>query len=102
MRILCINNTADIYGASRCVERVFGRFAKDGDEVYVVLPETGPLVGLLEARGVTVHIHKGLCTIERAQLKTLAGVLRFVLLFPYSVFWLAALMVRLRVDIVHT
>ncbi len=102
MRILSVNNTADIYGASRCMERVFSRFAEAGHEVHAVVPERGPLVPLLEARGIHVHIHPGLSIVDRAQLRSLGGGLRFVLQFPISVLWLAQLMLRLRIDVVHS
>ncbi len=102
MKILSVNNTADIYGASRCMERVFGRFVEDGHEVHAVLPEHGPLVDLLEARGVRVHIHSELPIIDRSRIGSLSGCLRFLLFFPISVARLAALVLRLRVDVVHT
>lgn len=102
MRILSVNNTADIYGASRCMERVFSRFAEDGHEVHAVLPEHGPLVALLEARGVHVHLHPSLSIVDRAQLGSLGGCLRFLFQFPGSVLWLAQLMLRLRIDVVHS
>lgn len=102
MKILSINNTADIYGASRCMERVFSRFVHDGHEVHAVLPEDGPLVGLLRERGIQVHLHPGLSIVDRAQLRSVSGCLQFLVRFPFSVIWLAALMLRLRVDIVHT
>ena len=102
MRILSVNNTADIYGASRCMERVFSRFAEAGHEVHAVLPERGPLVALLEARGVRVHIHPSLSIVDRAQLRSVRGGLRFLVQFPQSVLWLAQLMLRLRIDVVHS
>jgi glycosyltransferase involved in cell wall biosynthesis len=102
MKILSVNNTADIYGASRCMERVFGRFAAEGHEVHAVLPEIGPLVKLLEARGVRVHIHPRLSIIDRKRFGSLLGILNFAFFFPFSVLWLAALILRLRVDLVHT
>jgi hypothetical protein len=102
MRILSINNTSDVYGASRCMERVFGRFADEGHEVHAVLPNPGPLVDMLEARGVHVHLHPGLSVIERIQFRSVLGCIRFLLLLPFSALWLAALIVRLRVDVVHT
>ncbi len=101
MKILSINNTADIYGASRCMERVFSRFAEDGHEVHAVLPEAGPLVALLETRGIHVHIHPALSIVDRAQLRSVKGCLRFLFQLPYSVLWLALLMVRERIDVVH-
>lgn len=102
MRILTVNNTADTYGASRCLERVFGRFAEDGHEVHAVLPEAGPLVALLEARGVHVHLQPGLPVIERSQMRSVGAGLRLLVTFPLSVLRLALLMKRLRIDVVHT
>jgi glycosyltransferase involved in cell wall biosynthesis len=102
MKILSVNNTADIYGASRCMERVFGRFAEEGHEVHAVLPERGQLAALLEARGVRVHIHRCLAVIDRAQFRSVFGILRFLFFFPVSVLWLAALTVRLHIDLIHT
>ncbi len=102
MKILTINNTADIYGSARCLERVFSRFAQDGHEVHAVLPKRGVLTEHLEAQGVHVHIHPRLAIIERAQFRSLAGVLRFLFSYPISVLWLAGLIVRLRIDLVHT
>jgi glycosyltransferase involved in cell wall biosynthesis len=102
MKILSVNNTADLYGASRCMERVFGRFAQDGHEVHAVLPEHGPLVGVLEARGVRVHIHRGLPVFDRVHLRSFAGCLQFLLFFPISVLRLVKLILCLRIDVVHS
>ena len=102
MKILTINNTADIYGSARCLERVFSRFAQDGHEVHAVLPKRGVLTEHLEAQGVHVHLHPRLAIIERAQFRSLRGVLRFLFSYPISVLWLAGLIVRLRIDLVHT
>ena len=52
MIILSVHNSADIYGASRCLLRMMTLFVKDGHEVHVVLPCRGPLVRLLEKSGV--------------------------------------------------
>lgn len=84
------------------MERVFSRFAQDGHEVHAVLPYRGVLAEHLEAEGVRVHIHPRLAIIERAQFRTLGGVLKFLLFYPLSVLWLAALILRLRIDLVHT
>jgi len=102
MKILSVNNTADIYGSARCMERVFSRFAQDGHEVHAVLPKRGPLADHLEAHGVRVHIHRRLAIIERAQFRSPFGILKFLFFFPISVMWLVALILRLRVDLVHT
>ena len=102
MKILSVNNTADIYGSARCMERVFSRFAQDGHEVHAVLPYRGVLAEHLEAEGVQVHIHPRLAIIERAQFRSLRGILKFLLFYPLSVLWLVGLILRLRIDLVHT
>jgi glycosyltransferase involved in cell wall biosynthesis len=102
MRILSVNNTADIYGSARCMERVFGRFAQDGHEVHAVLPQRGPLADHLEQQGVRVHIHPLLAIIERAQFRSAAGILKFLVKYPMSVLWLMALILRLRINLVHS
>jgi len=94
MKILSVNNTADIYGSARCMERVFSRFAQDGHEVHAVLPKRGPLADHLEAHGVRVHIHRRLAIIERAQFRSPFGILKFLFFFPISVMWLAALILQ--------
>jgi len=102
MKILSVNNTADLYGASRCMERLFGRFVQEGHEVHVVLPEHGPLADLFEACGAHVHIHRYLAVIDRARFRSVRGCLRFLLFFLLSVLWIVALILRLRIDLIHT
>jgi glycosyltransferase involved in cell wall biosynthesis len=102
MNILSVNNTADIYGASRCMERVLGRFAERGHKVHAVVPEHGPLVELLEAKGVRVHIHSGLPIFDRSQVSSWWACLRSLVLFPISVIRLAILALRFRIDVIHT
>jgi glycosyltransferase involved in cell wall biosynthesis len=102
MNILSVNNTADIYGASRCMERVLGRFVKGGHEVHAVVPEHGPLIELLEAQGVRVHIHRGLPVVDRSQFRSWWACLKSLVLFPISVIWLAILALRFRIDVIHT
>ena len=77
-------------------------FARDGHEVHVVVPCTGPLVGLLEDKGIKVHIHKNLAIIERTQFASLAGKLSLMWKYPLSTLWLIRLILRLKVDLVHT
>jgi glycosyltransferase involved in cell wall biosynthesis len=102
MIILSVNNSADIYGASRCLLRMMELFAKAGHEVHVVVPCTGPLVSLLEDKGIKVHIHKRLAIIERTQCASFAGKLMLLCRYPLSTLWLALLILRLNVDLVHT
>ncbi len=102
MNILSVNNTTDLYGASRCLERVFTRFVEGGHEVHVVLPGNGPLVELLRSKGIQVHIQTGLSVFDRSQVGSILGCLRFLLYFPISVVLLIALILRYSIDVVHT
>ena len=102
MRILSINNSSDIYGASRCLERIFTRFAQEEHDVFVVLPENGPLAALLQGKGVRVLFHPALAIVDRQQMRSVAGVLRFLVRWPISAIWLVWTILRLRIDLVHT
>jgi glycosyltransferase involved in cell wall biosynthesis len=102
MKILSVNNTTDLYGASRCLERVFGQFVHDGHDVHAVLPGSGPLNTILEERGVRVHIQPSLSIFDRSKVGSIGGCLRFLLLFPVSVIQLLVLILRYRIDVVHT
>jgi len=102
MRILSVHNSSDIYGASRCIERLAKRLHRDGHELFVVLPSGGPLKSLLEAAGAQVILHPALSVIERSQLRSLGSKVRFLVQLPISVLWLTLLIFRLRVDVVHT
>ena len=102
MKILTVNNTADIYGASRCLERVFSRLAEAGHEVHAVLPEHGPLADLLSARGVVVHFHPRLAVIDRGKLRSIGGIFRFLFHLPVSAVFIMQLILRLKIDLVHT
>ncbi|WP_170834915.1 glycosyltransferase [Terriglobus roseus] len=102
MKILSVNNTSDLYGASRCMERLFRQFVLAGHEVHAVLPGTGPLVALLRSSGVQVHIQPGISIVDRARMRTAWGVVSFAVSTPLSVLRLAWLIGRLRIDVVHT
>jgi glycosyltransferase involved in cell wall biosynthesis len=102
MIILSVHNSADIYGASRCLLRNMSLFVRDGHEVHVVLPCRGPLVELLEESGVRIHILQNLSIIDRAQMGTMSGKLIFPFRFVSSTAALIALILRYRVDVVHT
>jgi glycosyltransferase involved in cell wall biosynthesis len=102
MRILSINHTADLYGASRCLERVASRFTADGHDLIVVIPTAGTLQKVLERDRVCVLLHPWLPALDRGALKTIGGKLRMGVAFPISVLWLAWTILRFRVDVVHT
>src|SRR5580704_11368214 len=102
MIILSVNNSADIYGSSRCLLRMMELFAKDGHDVHVVVSCIGPLVGLLEDKGIKVHIHENLAIIERTQFASVVGRLSLLWRYPLSTLWLIRLILQLKVDLVHT
>lgn len=102
MVLLSVHNSADIYGASRCLERTLRLFVEDGHTVHAVLPHAGPLQRLLEADGVRVHLLPQLAIIDRSQLSTSAGKLLFPFRFLLSTAQLVALILRHRVEVVHT
>lgn len=102
MKILTISNTADLYGASRCLERVFGLLARDGHEVHVVIPRDGPIVPHLQANGIHIHVQPGLSVIERKQLKSPMGMLGLMIGFPLSVISLMRLILNHKFDVIHT
>jgi len=100
--ILSVHNTSDIYGASQSILRVLRRLRLDGHSVHAVLSAPGPLVELLEGHGVRVHIFESLAIVGREQLGSLSGKMAFCFRYPYSVLWLSALILRLKVDVVYT
>jgi len=100
--ILSVHNTSDIYGASQSLVGVLRRLRLDGHSVHMVLSSPGPLVEILETHGITVHIFESLAIVDRAQLGSFGGKIAFCLRYPYSAFWLSALILRLKVDVVHT
>ena len=102
MRILSVNHTSDVYGASRCLERLAERVVRGGHEMLVVMPSDGPLKEALERHGVTVRLHPLLAIVDRNTTRTLSRKLALALTFPWSVAWLAFAILRFRADLVHT
>ena len=94
MRILSVNHTSDVYGASRCLERLAERLIHGGHEVRVVVPSDGPLKAALEAHGVTVLVHPRLSIVDRNTTRTWGRRLRLLATFPVSVAWLALAILR--------
>ncbi len=99
--VLYINNSADIYGASRCLVRILKGLDRERFFPLVVLPENGPLKKEIESLGVEVVTHPGLSAITRHTFHSWR-VVPFLLGIPFSVFFLWRLMRRKRIDIVHT
>ena len=64
-RVLHVNNSADIYGASRMLLRFLKTVDQRRFQPLVVLPEEGLLKRLFEAQGVEVVLHPRLSIITR-------------------------------------
>jgi glycosyltransferase involved in cell wall biosynthesis len=77
-------------------------FAKNGHEVHVVLPCRGPLERLLEENGIRIHILPNLAIIDRAQMGRMSGKFAFPFRFASSTAILIGLILRYKVDVVHT
>jgi len=100
-RILYVNNSADLYGASRALLRVLQPLRERGFEPVVVLPERGPLQEQIEALGTKVILDPSLSIVSRARLKSFRA-FGFFLGFPLSVFRFINLIRRERIALVHT
>lgn len=100
-KVLHVNNSADIYGASRMLLRHIRMVDRTRFLPIVILPEKGLLKDCLEAEGVQVVIHPGLSVITRPVFKSWRVVL-FTLKFPISVWFLWRFIRRNHVDLVHT
>jgi glycosyltransferase involved in cell wall biosynthesis len=99
--ILYVHNSADVYGASRSLLRLLGRLDRERFTPLVVLPEEGPLRGLLEQAGAEVVIYPKLAVISRHLARSPR-----LLLFPFRLLssgrFLRRLIRRRGIDLVHT
>jgi glycosyltransferase involved in cell wall biosynthesis len=102
MRIVSVNHVSDVYGASRCLERLAARMVRDGHDVLVVVPRAGALKDALERLGVTVRLHPMLTIVDRNTTGTMRARLQMLATFPLSVAWLMWTIARFRADVVHT
>ena len=101
VRILYVHNSADIYGASRSLLRLLPRLDRARFTPIVLLPEDGPLRARIADLGVEVLLHPGLSVITRPVFRSWRIVL-FLLNFPLSVLFIARLIRRREVAVVHT
>lgn len=101
MKILLVNNSADIYGASRSLLRLACKLREKGHEPVVLLPEDGPLAGRLRAADIRIETFPALRVITRPVLSSWRIIPWLVGLFP-SALRLANLIKREHFDIVHT
>jgi glycosyltransferase involved in cell wall biosynthesis/ADP-heptose:LPS heptosyltransferase len=100
-RVLHVNNSADIYGASRMLLRYVQTIDRRRFKPLVVLPEKGLLKDLFEAQGVEVVLHPRLSIITRPVFQSWRIIL-FFLNFPLSVLFLWRLIRSRRIELVHT
>ncbi len=99
---MLVHNTVDLYGASRSLLRLSTGLLAKGDEVHVVLPGRGPLNEKLREAGVQVVEHPWLWTVDRASMAGPRGVVHFLASAVPSVFFMSGLMIRRRIDVVHS
>lgn len=102
LRVLLINNSADLYGASRALLQLVCFLRSVDADVVVVLPEDGPLRPALEAQGSEVRIDATLSIVTRGGLSTIGGLAKLIARFPRSVVRMRRLIRECRPDLVHT
>ena len=95
IRVLCVHNSADLYGASRSLVRLLKVLDRRCFTPVVVLPEAGPLKPMIEAAGAEVVVHPRLSVVTRQSYHSWR-VLLFFLSYPLSVLFLWGLIRRRR------
>ena len=101
IRILFVNNSADIYGASRRLLRFVQLLDWKRFEPIVLLPDHGPLENELRDAKIRTIIFPQLSVIDRKLLSPPALV-KFALNFPGSVLRLRRILSHDKIDLVHT
>ena len=100
-RILYILNSADIYGASRCVVRLCAALDRSRFTPIVLLPEPGPLLPLLRDAHVDEVIYAQVSAITRDVFKSWR-LMPFLFGVPIAAWKLRRLIRKHRIDLVHT
>ena len=80
----------------------FVRWPRQATRCMPFCRKKGSLASVLRASGIVVHVHPGLPVIGRNLLRTVAGCLHFAAAVPLSMLFLSRLILRLRIDVVHT
>jgi glycosyltransferase involved in cell wall biosynthesis len=101
VRILYVVNSADIYGASRCLARLCGALDRQKFTPVVALPEDGPLNALLRRAGVEEIVHAPVSVITRSVFKSWR-IVPFLLNIPIAGWRLRSIIRKLRINLVHT
>jgi glycosyltransferase involved in cell wall biosynthesis len=102
VRILFLHGVSDFYGASRCLVRLAAALKRDGHEVEVWIPETGPIVPMLVSSGVECVVTPELRGITRGVYRRKRSLIRFLFKNGADVLPLARKIRSFRPDVVHT
>ena len=100
-KVLFVNNSADVYGASRCLLRLVARLDPARFEPVVLIPEHGPLEASLRAAKVETIVFPHLSAITRDVFHSWRLAI-FLLNIPLSVLRLRRLLKTRGIDLVHT
>jgi len=101
LRILYMNPNADLYGASRVLLRLIESLDRETCEIWVVMPEEGPLAAALREQRVHVRIIPYLSVIRRRVFRSWRTISFSLSIIP-SIVRLWWLLKRNRIDLVHT
>lgn len=102
MRILFFHSVPDLYGASRSLLRLTSRLKRDGHSVLVMLPQQGPLSGLLKQSGVQVAYFPQLMIIRREQVRGLLDWTYRIPSYLVSLMRLTRVVKSFEPDCIHT
>lgn len=100
-KVLYIHNSADIYGASRCLLRLVKGLDRTRFTPLVLLPEHGPLEELLAHLNVEVIQFPQLSIITRSVFHSWK-LLPFLINLPLSVWQLRRILIERDIGLVHT
>ncbi|MFM7102821.1 MAG: glycosyltransferase [Verrucomicrobiota bacterium] len=100
-KILYVHNSADIYGASRCLVRLLQGLDRTRFTPCVLLPEHGPLEELLARCRVETILFPRLSTITRGVFHSWQ-IVPFLAGLPVSIWSLRRILVERGIDLVHT
>jgi glycosyltransferase involved in cell wall biosynthesis len=100
-KVLFVNNSADVYGASRCLVRLVRNLDRSRFEPVVLIPEHGPLEASLAEAKVETIVFPHLSVITR-EIFNSWRLLLFLLNVPLDVLRMRRLIRRERVHLVHT
>ena len=100
-KILYVHNSADIYGASRCLLRLLKGLDRTRFTPFVLLPEHGPLEEHLARLHAEVIYFPRLSTITRSVFRSWKMIPFFINL-PLSVWQLRRILIERGIGLVHT